>query len=137
MGQCGCGDFTYNKAHKVGGKILAQQIYYGCQYCDTPAGVVLHLMSPKEAKNWGVTPEGHFPMDTDSKDYGMLCIPVIHPTQLVEAARHPEFESMCGEIDLSEYDSLAELLQDIGLPLLQVAMDLTQAKHSGKEVQTT
>ncbi len=126
MGSCGCGDFAYDDAYQVGKNLLAVQVYQGCGYCDTPIGVVLHLMTPKEAKNWDATATEKF--DPGEDGYADLHIPVIHPEDLIAAARSQEFRDEYGDLDLTEYDNLADVLKDCGPYLLQIATDLTLGK---------
>lgn len=127
MGECGCGDFHYSTARKIGGNTLAVQIYDGCPYCDTPVGVILHLMNKQDCKDWQVKSDGE--LKAGDMDNCQLNVPIIDPEQLAEAATSAEFTSMCGEVALSDYESLKELIEDVGLPLLQVAIQLTAAKY--------
>lgn len=55
MGQCGCGDFNADFKFKGPGNITyVLQIYDSCEYCETPAGVIIYAMNPKDCKMWDV-----------------------------------------------------------------------------------
>jgi len=81
MGQCGCGNFNGIARIKAPNKTwYVIQIYPGCRYCDTSAGVLLHQMTSKELKE-----------DWDCEDlpvlevspYG-LNIPVLHYNEVAK-----------------------------------------------------
>ncbi len=75
MGECGCGSFYPSFKFKGPGKdTYVLQVYPSCDYCNTPAGVILYRMSPKEARQWDLddVPEKEIPF------VGMV-IPVIDP----------------------------------------------------------
>lgn len=55
MGACGCGDFRGDlRFPGPGGDVYVIDLYHGCDYCGTPAGIVLHRFTPDEAVRWGV-----------------------------------------------------------------------------------
>lgn len=137
MGSCGCGDFAYDEAYKVGKNLMAIQLYSGCGYCGTPVGVVLHLLTPAAAKEWDVEATATFKPD-EAYGYADISVPVIHPDDLAAAARSKEFKDVLGDdIDLSEYDTLGDLLEDCGLTLLQIAMDMTLNKWRKEKPATS
>ncbi len=78
MGACGCGDYSPDFKFKgPGDDWYVIQSYPGCDYCDTPAGVILYRFNPEDTALWSVEhlkekkiPDGGF------------CIPIIHPEKL-------------------------------------------------------
>ena len=79
MGACGCGDFQGDFKFPGPGNITyVLQVYPPCNYCETPAGIILYAMSPDDCNDWGVDamPE------INIKDVGTL-ISVIHPKELM------------------------------------------------------
>lgn len=124
MGECGCGDFQPSAAFKVGEKYLAIEEYHGCDYCNAGLAVSVYLMTPQEAGEWGVD-------EMDVKELKPdICepvhVPLIGAEELVKAAKVLEEEYDDGEADedpwFKQYRSLAELMEDVGLELLQEAM---------------
>lgn len=53
MGQCGCGDFDPDFKFKGPGDIVyVLQVYPSCDYCQTPAGVIIYAFAPDDQKLW-------------------------------------------------------------------------------------
>lgn len=71
MGACGCGDYAADfKLPGPDGIVYAIEVRTPCDYCSTPAGVVLHRFTATGAKEWGADklPEFVFPKSGD-RDY--------------------------------------------------------------------
>lgn len=126
MGGCGCGDFAFDVTRKVGKSHMAIQVYPGCGNCNSPVEVVLHLMTLKEARNWGAEATEEFKPGEDG--YADFHMPVIDPDDLIEAAKSVDFADLVGEINLADYDNLADVLADVGRPLLEIAIEMTLKK---------
>lgn len=89
MCECGCGDFNASwRLPGPKGTTYSIQVYPGCDFCDTPAGILIGKHSKEDAAAWGVPdlPEPTFPKLND-KDYdgAQFAIPVFHPQELVRA----------------------------------------------------
>ena len=55
MGQCGCGDFQGDFKFKgPGNKWYVLQVYPPCDYCETPAGVILYKFNKKDQELWRI-----------------------------------------------------------------------------------
>lgn len=83
MGQCGCGDTSPN--YKIAGHdglIYTFQVYPGCRYCSTPAGIVISQYEPDD-HHWAeyATP---LPIDpfNDNTRSGEICLPILCPDVL-------------------------------------------------------
>lgn len=128
MCECNCGELNLVAAHPIEGTdaVLGLHLYPGCSGCGTPIGVTAHLFDPEGWRDWGT--EGFSgiklgePIKPDAyggcDGYG-LRLPLIGKAELVKAARTDE---ELKEIDLSDYDSLGDLLEQWGLVLLQEAL---------------
>jgi hypothetical protein len=80
MGACGCGDYQGEFKFKGPGNITyVMQIYESCDYCDTPAGVILYAFDPDEAKHLDVASLREEKITSDG-----IAIPVIHPKNLMQ-----------------------------------------------------
>jgi len=82
MGECGCGDYNaFAKFPAPGGHAYVLQLYNGCEYCDTPAGVIIeHVRKPELVdRDWESLPTIDFFKNHE------LAIPVVDPQQLLKA----------------------------------------------------
>lgn len=122
MGVCGCADFNGVRwAVTVGDFVLAASDYRGCNSgCDTPVGFSIHLMTREAASEWGVEPTGEWTPTSSIIGWEEQFLNLFSPSQIVAAAREIEKED---HIDLSEYDSLADVLSDVALDLIRAAWD--------------
>lgn len=78
MGQCGCGDYQGDFKFKGSDDFTyVLQVYASCDYCDTPAGVIIYRMSPEDCSMWDVD---HL-KEVEISDIG-TCVAVIHPHEL-------------------------------------------------------
>jgi len=127
MGQCGCGDINLIAARPVPGTdgVLAVDEYRGCRECETPIGLMLFFFNPEGQERWvegwsGMRLGAPLEPSENGEDggYGWV-FPFIGQSELVKAAR--EHEGL-KDVHPSNYETLAELLSDWGLTLLQEAM---------------
>ncbi len=82
MGQCGCGDFHGDFKFKgPDGITYVLDVYPSCDYCNTPAGIILYAMGSDDCKIWGVD---HIP-EIEILDIG-TCVAVIDPADLIKKA---------------------------------------------------
>lgn len=121
MGQCGCGDLNLDKVWRIGDFYLVADRYMSCRDCQTPIGVMLSIFTKKEAKDWGLKSEGKFEPENG---YAEKPLPFFDVAALVKAAEKCEVNKSLGE-----YDSLADILHDYGLELIQEAFRIFQEKH--------
>lgn len=126
MGTCGCGDFDDVRwAVRVGEYILAASDYDGCNNgCAAPLGFDIHLMTANGAAMWGVEPTGEWTPGEYGEDVQHLNL--FSPDELAAAAREIEARE---NINLAEYDSLGDLLDDIGLDLMRAAWKRTRDRE--------
>lgn len=127
MGSCGCGDFSGVRwAVTVGGRVLAVSEYDGCNNgCAAPLGFTVHLMTKRGAKELGIEPTGEWKPE---EHYGAgQFLNFFSQDELAAAAREIEGKD---PINLSDYDSLGDLLDEIGLDLIRKAWELTQKREA-------
>jgi hypothetical protein len=128
MGSCGCGDVDGARwAVTVGGRVLVLSEYDGCNNgCDAPLGFELQIMTKTEAKRWwDIKPTGEWKPGDDNGSRQFLNF--FSQAHLADAAREIEKEE---PFDLSDYDSLGDLLEEIGLNLMRRAWGLCQAEEA-------
>ncbi len=123
MCECGCGDFSCNKAIRVGKNILAVEIYPGCENCRTGLMVALHIFTPEEAEKWDI--EEAKPFEPDEYGHAQIDLPLLGPDELIQAARYLKLDrkSIFGR---TGYGNLVDFLDDHGLELLQCALRIKQ-----------
>ncbi len=115
MGECGCGDMNVWKAFRIApNTYLLIEKYLGCRYCGTPLGTVIHVVSRKEALEW-VAAEEIEELKPDNLGLREITVPFLDAGSLVKAA---EINGM-GSDELTEYDSLADVLDECGFSLMQ------------------
>lgn len=133
MGQCGCGDMHLIAAHRVAGteNVLAVDEYWGCRECGTPIAITLRYFDAPGWLDWGrwyhppgrdahATPEPEMAADEYGGEEGFgWAFPLIGKAELVQAAREGE---ELKRVRLEDYATLADLLSDWGLELLQEAL---------------
>jgi hypothetical protein len=126
MGQCGCGDMNLRYVHRIEKTpvTLGIDTYFGCDGCETPLGVVVMVFDPAGVKEW----VDHFawtPTETVQADeYGGndgrgIVIPFIGREDLMAACNDEDLS----DIELDEYGSLKDVLDQYGLRLLRAAWD--------------
>ena len=119
MGVCGCGDFNGARwAVTVKGRVLAVSEYDGCNNgCAAPLGFSVHLLTKARAREWDIEPTGEWAPD----EYGWSeqFLNFFSQDELVAAAREMD-------VDLSDYDSLADVLEEVGLDLMREAWRRTK-----------
>jgi hypothetical protein len=95
MGECGCGEMNIVDSFLIGNKVLAVDLYYGCRYCsENPLGIVIHIFTKKQAKEFGIVPREQFSpgeYSSSEKPY-----PFMGKEDLMEACKKYE-------LDISEY----------------------------------
>lgn len=70
MGECGCGNFSGDLTFPApDGDVYVLDVYTGCADCGTPAGVILHRFTRKQAATWGV--EGREPLPVSEEGTGV------------------------------------------------------------------
>ena len=126
MGQCGCGDLHIIAAFPVPGTdgILAVDEYHGCQGCDTPAGFRLFFFDREgwEEYSWCFSGTLGEPLEPDAfggRDGFGERFPFVGRHELMKAARQGE---ELRDVDPAEYASVADLVDQWGLTLLQEAL---------------
>ena len=129
MGECGCGEMTNYDAYKIGDYILAIEKYLGCEYCHTGLMVSLHLFTEENADIFFIETDKEF--KTDKFGYAQLNFPIIGPEELVKAVRQIKL----GGVDLSQYEDLEDIFEDVGLELLRTGTELLENQKPGKESQ--
>lgn len=127
MGNCGCGDFSGAIwAVTIGNRVLAVSRYDGCTYCDGPLGYSVHLMTKAAAKEWRIEPSGEWTPEAPL-GWSEHFLNMFSQGQLATAAQTIQERE---KIDLSEYDSLGDLLRDIGLDVIHEALRLQRELES-------
>ena len=80
MGICGCGDFQPDFKFKGPGDTwYVVQSYPSCNYCDTPAGIILYHFDAQDAEMWDLA---HIKEEKILSDGTYL--PVLYPKKLKE-----------------------------------------------------
>lgn len=123
MGQCGCGDLSPRDVFKIGQKVMAVEVYKGCDDCDTGVVLTLNLFNPSNAKECDLKPKKEF--KTDKYGYNSVHYPLLGKSDLIEAARELEESGETFEI---YGNNIGDWLQDNGLRLLQKAIAIRQRK---------
>lgn len=128
MGQCGCGDMNLTAAYPVAGTdaVLGIDEYWGCRECGTPLGIVVLLFDPKGREEWVEVSGLKLGPAFEAGEYGGgpagelfgLTLPFVGQDDLVAAVREGE---ELKNVRLEDYETLADLLSDWGLELLQEA----------------
>lgn len=124
MGACGCAD--YNGQWRLAGPkglVYVVEVYDGCEYCETPAGVRFYRFGKESARDWNVRelPDllaNHgYSEDGDTGD----------AERLVGVVDGAALRDVLGE----------ELLDDVGdaTSLLRDAVATTQAKERESEAR--
>ncbi|MDQ3804292.1 MAG: hypothetical protein M3416_10725 [Acidobacteriota bacterium] len=119
MGACGCGELSVYEGYTVGPYVLAVEVYRGCSYCDTGLMVALHLFTPEEAETYDVEIKSEF--KPDKYGHAEIAFPMVGQADLVKAAEGLEAKEEGGSL-VPRYDSLADILRDYGLKLLQAGL---------------
>lgn len=122
MGQCGCGELQPRDVLKVGGKVMAVEVYKGCEICDTGVMLTLNLFNPSRAKEHDLKPRREF--KTDKHGFGFVDYPLLGKDDLIEAVKELE---KAGEV-IDNYDNLVDWFRDNGLFMLQKAISIRQRK---------
>lgn len=120
MGQCGCGDFSPDYVYKLGDHVIVLSEYHGCQDCDTPLECVMFIMTVEEAKSWCIEEDEMKSIELNEFGWAEEIVPFVGRDELIKAAEEIEEE---GELFLNNYATLADILCDYGLDLLQRAMN--------------
>lgn len=127
MGQCGCGDFQADKVYRLPrGTRIAVQLYPGCEYCDTDMGMLLHVLTAKGARDWGIADEETEEVTPDAYGACLQGIPMLGPEDLREAVREIGYEVDPNSDDA--YETLAEYIEDQGRALLRAAFFACQKR---------
>ncbi|MGA2160091.1 MAG: hypothetical protein ABSG90_12875 [Dehalococcoidia bacterium] len=127
MGECGCGEMIPHKVFKIGNRILAVEIYRGCQDCCTGITVTLNLFTKKEWKTWDIEPDAEFKVDEHG--YAQIAFPIIEQEDLVAVAKSEEYQNIFdGE---NGYENLEDFFHDEGLRILQEAVEHCQLRQKG------
>ncbi len=127
MGECGCGEMNIVDSFLVGDKVIAVDLYHGCRYCsENPLGIVLHIFTKKQAKEWDINPKEQFkPGEFGSSERPF---PFIGKQDLMKACKIYEEE-------FNTYSSLSDFMEDFGLIILQLALK-TSWETFKKGIQT-
>ncbi len=126
MGECGCGEMNIVDSFLVGNKILAVDLYHGCRYCsENPLGIVLHIFTKEDAKNWDIDPKEQFKPEKFGS--GEKAYPFIGKEDLIAACKKYEAE-------FEAYSSLIDFMEERGLDILQDALQMSWARFKkGKD----
>lgn len=118
MGQCGCGNFNGEFTLPApNGGLYAFWRYRPCEYCDTPAGIVVCYVPHTEIDSWHANEIPQLILSTASPQ---ALIAVVSPNALAEAAKGHSLESL---LDGGEgYKTLSDYLEDEGRSLLEEAV---------------
>lgn len=117
MCECGCGDFKPYKAYRVGEIVLVVEIYHGCASCNNPIDVALHVMTPEYAKEWDIDAAALPEFKPDSHGHDQRYFPLVGQEDIVELAEK-------NELNIAEYENMADFLRDHGLDLLQGGLQI-------------
>ena len=113
MGTCGCNEIQNARGFKVGDKILAVEVYPGCELCNTGIAVMLYLFTPEEAEDYLIAVDDNA-FEPDRWGNIMVTIPLIEPDDLPEA--------LSGLPPMEHYGNIQDWLSDNGRELLQNAI---------------
>lgn len=91
MGQCGCGDFLPQfKIPGPGRSLYTLQVYMPCDYCQTPAGVIVsRLDGPEEIESWDAQHLPDLPFNAVSNRHHEKFLGVADPKAI---AKHLDLE---------------------------------------------
>lgn len=92
MGSCGCGDFAGKYRFPGPGDVVyVLETYPGCDYCDTPAGVVVHRFRDVDEERFWFESLPELPFrnhrgnpTADDDTCSEFFQPVIHPEKVME-----------------------------------------------------
>ncbi len=125
MCQCGCGDTAIERAFKVDrGPTIGYQVYRGCKDCHAGIGVDLYFYNSEGARDWcrgSVTEKAPKGDEYGGNNGAGIALPLFDVADLVEESKSLE--------PISEYDSLADWLEDFGLDLIQGALRRSHERH--------
>jgi hypothetical protein len=118
MGSCGCGDYAGEfKLPGPDGSVYVIQRYAGCNYCMSPAGVIVYKMLLLDGDPWETSKLPDLPFGHDAGgepgDEEIL-IPIAHAPEFVKGLK-PWFEGRWEEYfepDDDSGDQLADLMED-------------------------
>ena len=117
MGVCGCGSFNPRDSFKVGDKVMATEIYPGCDYCDTGVVFSLYLFTPEEAENWCLHPQEELKTEEcygDPRNY-----PLVGPEDLFESFKEVFDRNYVEGED--GFESPLDFVKEFSLEILQGA----------------
>ena len=111
MGQCGCNDFQPMAWFEgPDDDLYAVELYPGCEYCGTPAGVVIYRLDPEYTELWELR---EYPKI--EPDLAGICITVMNPETLSklvsdDLARTDEMASIHAEEVIKDrfYDAVRD-----------------------------
>ncbi len=120
MGQCGCGDFQPAfKFEGPGDDTYIFQAYPSCNYCNTPAGIILYRMDQKDCKTWGVEHISEIKISDIGNFFGMIDPKVLEEglnKLLPEVAPiddgGPDFHMVFTEAVHAEFDELEKMVKE-------------------------
>ena len=129
MCECGCNEMNPTQAFRIGSVIMVVDEYRGCKSCSLGICPTLCFFdSEQHAREW----IGDMPIaDIVADEYGVngrVYIPIAGKTEMVKAAQELEETQ-----DLSNYSGLANIMEDHGLRLLQMALRYREAPPKESE----
>jgi len=127
MGTCGCGDFSATNAIRVPrSSWVGVGVYRGCRECWSGPAVDIMFFDAQGRREWlsNVEPETILPDRYGGKDVpGGIQIALFEVHDLVAAAKVIQREA-----PITEYESVADWVEDHGLLLIQDAMEMCERR---------
>lgn len=120
MCECPCGEVTVDSALRVGGGVLAIELYPGCESCDTGPAVSLHFFDDAGCREYGVPEPGDAirPDQYGGNQGRGWSYTLFEPADLAAAAKEYAEEN---EIDPAEYDAKG-FMQEHGAAIVRAAI---------------
>ena len=118
MGECGCGNFNPQDSFKVGDKVMATEVYYGCDYCNTGICLSLYLFTPEAAERWSLLPIEEM-KDDGNLVGGVRHYPLVGPEDLFESFKEMFDRNYIEGED--GFESPLDFVKEFSLEILQGA----------------
>lgn len=126
MCECTCGDIKQDVVLQIGDATIMVDAYMGCRDCAELIGFDVRAFNPEGRKEW-VSRE---PRDVSPDEYGV--IPSASSFEMFSLDDLKEAADEWGKpLDVTEYETISDWLDDVGLQLLQSAFRKCRARERG------